>query len=161
MISKRHNKEQSQNILPTLADINDAVIACSIAAKLLARRDGKLPRTTNTEVFKLLVILCKQTPNRKSATLKPLTVDVSASKDIQLRARLSQQTVAAATYFSKQSVGPATQIVSRCNSFVNSAACDRILGSLKDESKIEIQVDGPINLNTIRVEVKRSLIRVR
>ena len=78
-----------------------------------------------------------------------------------MRARLSQQTIEAAAHFTKQSVSPATQIVAKCNSFVNSAACDRILASLKGQSKIEIQVNGPINLNSIRVEVKGNLVRVR
>lgn len=90
-----------------------------------------------------------------------MTVDLISSKEFQIRARLSQQTVAAVLHFTKQSLGPATQVVSKCNHFVNSTACERILASVKDTSKLEIQVDGPISLNSIRIEVKGNLIRVR
>jgi hypothetical protein len=117
--------------------------ACTIAAKLFGRQDGKLVRTTNIAIFKVLAFLCKQCRSTRTDISKPLTVDLSPSNDMQLRARLSQETVESAIHFTKQSLSPATQIASKCNSFVNSAGCEKILGSVKDEPKIEIEVNGP------------------
>ena len=161
-LKKKDEKRASQQATTLdFSHTTDAVIACTVAAKLLAGRHGKLVRTTNTDVFRILAFLSKQTHNRSSGNLKTVIVDLSTSKDLRISARLSQQTMAAWSHFTKQSQAPATQIVSKCNSFVNGSACERLLASVKEESIANIQVEGPIKIAAIRIEVKGDLILIR
>src|SRR4051794_26244924 len=135
--SQDKNKD-ARNTSLQLSDANDAVIACAVATKLLTRKGDEFARITNTDVFKVVTILKKQSATKRSDPSKPVLIDLSASKDKQIHVRLSSETLAAIAYFTKNSLSPLTQTVSKCVGFVNSSACERVLACVHNDAGAEI-----------------------